>query len=731
MSRRSLIICASVLAAMAVVIGLSIAFLYSGSDDDTADARAAILSDAQYRAFGVVPSDAMLVCSFSSADKASAKVVSAFSDVSDLLDGLKKEGLAQILQGPMTLSLHYSGRVNVLYVFDLRGVSETVAQSAQSYLQKENFHLEKVSDLMLISTSASLVKSGVRHFEQGLCVLDAPGFVQAVKSIGTDDLMLVSNVQARHLIKPSFSSAIFKYAGFFETFAEWTAVNVSATDDAPVHLLGKILDYDELGKFLNVFDRCQPQVSGISTVLPSYTVFAGSLQISDVSAYVEGYEKYQDSKQQLQAYRIEQQALADAAGISPKEFFAKIAVKEVGTASFVVGSKLESINLMKVGKEDLPLIFNNPSVTSLERYSPSVNEWNYGDFAASVFGDLYRLDEETHFTYIGGWIISGSSRAVDEYVSKGAYGYTLDQYMTHAGKHDLLAAAPALFVGYYSLTEKGNRLSDYLKSDFNKAIKKYIDGASYAPVILTVGKAGGEMTVSCDIYDLSLKRTKAPEYDRDTTVDVPAGPFNVKNSHTGKNNSFYQNSSLAVCLRDEKGKDLWGVPLGKPICGTAHNVDYFANGKLQIIFGAGSQIYIIDRLGRYVSGFPLDLKKEIAVGPDVYDFSGARKYNIMVLHKDNTIQMYNLKGEVPKAWKGITVPQETIKGLPERLTVKGSDFWVVRTSVQTLIFPFYGGEPVTDFSGDRKIRPDSKIVLDGNSVNVSCYDGRTRSVKLK
>ena len=69
--------------------------------------------------------------------------------------------------------------------------------------------------------------------------------------------------------------------------------------------------------------------------------------------------------------------------------------------------------------------------------------------------------------------------------------------------------------------------------------------------------------------------------------------------------------------------------------------------------------------------------------------------------------MYNLKGEVPKAWKGITVAQETIKGLPERLTVKGSDFWVVRTSVQTLIFPFYGGEPVTDFSGDRKIRPDS------------------------
>ena len=209
MSRRSLIICASVLAAMALVIGLSIAFLYSGSGDSAADDRAAILSDAQHRAFGVIPSDAMLVCSFSSADKASAKVVSAFSDVSNLFEGLRKEGLAQILEGPMTLSLHYSGRANALYVFDLKGIAETVIQSAQTYLQKAGFHPEKVSDFMLISTSASLVKSGVRHFEQGLCVLDAPGFIQAVKSVGTDDIMLISNAQSRHLIKPSFSSAIF------------------------------------------------------------------------------------------------------------------------------------------------------------------------------------------------------------------------------------------------------------------------------------------------------------------------------------------------------------------------------------------------------------------------------------------------------------------------------------------------------------------------------------------
>ena len=254
--------------------------------------------------------------------------------------------------------------------------------------------------------------------------------------------------------------------------------------------------------------------------------------------------------------------------------------------------------------------------------------------------------------------------------------------------------------------------------------------ADCAPAVLTVGKDSDGLYYTLDMLSLQMKKTKAPSFERDTTVVVPAGPFKVKNSHTGKMNTFYQNSQNALCLRDENGKDLWGVPFGKPICGTVHNVDYYANGKLQFLFGAGNSIYLIDRLGRYVNGFPLELGEEIVLGPDVYDFSGARKYNIMVLHKDNTIQMYNLKGKMPQAWKGITAA-ETIKSLPQRLTLSGKDFWVVRTSIQTLIFPFYGGESLTVYEGDLKIRPDSEVkIADGTSVQVSCYDGKIRTVKL-
>ena len=103
----------------------------------------------------------------------------------------------------------------------------------------------------------------------------------------------------------------------------------------------------------------------------------------------------------------------------------------------------------------------------------------------------------------------------------------------------------------------------------------------------------------------------------------------------------------------------------------------------------------------------------------------------MVLHKDNTIQMYNLKGKKPESWKGITAKDETIKALPELLKVGGKDFWVVRTSIQTLIFPFYGGESLTILDGNSKIKPDSEIkVVDETSVQIVSYDGKSRNIKL-
>ena len=115
----------------------------------------------------------------------------------------------------------------------------------------------------------------------------------------------------------------------------------------------------------------------------------------------------------------------------------------------------------------------------------------------------------------------------------------------------------------------------------------------------------------------------------------------------------------------------------------------------------------------------------------MYDFNGVNAYNVLVLHKDNTVEMYNLKGKKPESWKGIS-PGEKIKSLPERLVVGENTFWIVRTSMQVLIYPFYGGEPLNSFKGDSMFLPDAEVkVKNSTTVEAACYDGKVRAVKVK
>ena len=726
MSRKSLILCLSLLAVMVVGLGTAIALLYSGTGDDRTETDASF--NGARACFAAVPSDAVAVSCFSRMDDACSGVLSGFGFPSAFADGLEDGTLASLKKSHMAVSLHYSGKLSSLYIIDVSRASDLALSGLTSVADSCGMYSVISEGFFIASESEPLVKSSLRHKDKNVSVADAPGFSEAMSSVSGTDLLLISHLQAKKLMTAMFTSKVSRHASFVERAASWSAYDISS--GMPLSLKGSLLYEGDANEFLTVFEDCRPSVTAVASVLPSFTIFALTLPIDNLQSYISAYQSFVDSGQGLQEFKMKQNSLGKTAGVMPEEFFTRLAVKELASASFVSGGNVERINLIRVGEKDVQLIFKDTGVTSLRGYAPAVHTWAYPSFVASVFGKYFALEDESCFTFIDGWIITGSRQAISEYVSNKALDYTLEEYLADAGKPSLLENKSAVALAYFSLTESKDRLPAYFKPEMQKVMSSMIEDCDCVPVVFALTKEKKPLSASLDMYSLTLQKTKAPAFDRDTVVVVPSGPFQVKNSHTGKMNTFYQNAQKSLCLRDENGKDLWGVPFGKPLCGTAQNVDCYANGKLQIIFASGSSIYVIDRLGRYVSGYPLNLGKEIVLGPDVYDFSGARRYNIMVLHKDNTVQMYNLKGKMPEAWKGITAG-ETIKALPERLKVGNKDFWIVRTSIQTLIYPFYGGEPLTVFEGNSMIRPDSEVKpVDGTSVQVVNYDGKTKTIKL-
>ncbi|MCQ2147745.1 MAG: hypothetical protein MJZ16_09545, partial [Bacteroidales bacterium] len=344
-----------------------------------------------------------------------------------------------------------------------------------------------------------------------------------------------------------------------------------------------------------------------------------------------------------------------------------------------------------------------------------------------LFGNVFSLPDESHMINTKGWQVIGSEKALNVYMTEGFLNNTLKLQMADCNISGRIPSRNCNFFMYWCPSNDPGMISSIFKKEAADAFKSVIKGVGFVPSTLSITDGGN---INIDFDRLNITKCKAPIVERDTTVVIPQGPFKVKNSATGETNYLSQAANLYLSLKDENGKGIWSVPFKEKICGSVESIDWYQNGKIQFLFGAGSSLHLVDRIGRFVNPFPVDLGKEILIGPAAYDFSGVGGYTAVILHKDNTIELYNLHGKKPEHWKGIT-STETIKSLPELLEVKGKKYWVVRTGLQTQIYGFNGGEPLTKNEGDKMIRPDSQINVDekGN-ISAICYDGKERNIKF-
>lgn len=724
MNRKTLIICLSALGVMLVGIIALLTVLYWNPDKyKTAKAADAVGTDREI--LTAVPSNAVIVAMFGNLKDANGAVLLHDGFIDALADAYSQGRLRSLRNSAVAVSYHYSASLVPLYIIDA-GKSSSLPEDEVSYVEDLADSLEmccfridcskimnvakslRGNTLLVISSQNNLPAAAERHLENSISILDADGFVQALNKLSGDDLLLFSNVNSDKIL-PAVGKDFRRYSRFMTAFSSWTAFAFDAAGNN-LSLQGSAV-YDESTDFASVMASSTFRSSSLAEVLPSYTFFALSLPFRSASQYRENYERWLDAFHRIQTVTAERKKLTEAnGGLSPIDWEASLDIQEVACASFVSGKTLMNVNLVKLGK--------------------GVKEArSYPGYVASLYGSLFSLDDESCSALVNGWLVSGSRAAVDEFTSGKAADYTLSQRLADAGVNDCFASGHSC-TAYLNFKENTAGQQGVFSPTVLSGIEKLEDGCALCPVFMSLKGVKGDVSISVQCSPVSQIRSKVPSFERDTEVIVPKGPFSVKNCSTGKINSFFQNDGGYLCLDDENGKGLWAVPFSGALCGAAETIDYFNNGKLQILFASGSKLYLIDRLGRFVNPFPVELGKEVLLGPAVYDLSGAKRYNVLVLHKDNTLDMYNLKGSKPASWKGIA-PDSTIKSLPERIDVSGKTFWIVRTSVETLVYPLTGGEPVFRNEGDDRIRPDSSVeVLSDGRLKLISYNGKEFFARL-
>lgn len=666
MGKRTTIIAVAVLALLLAGIAYAVVRLYHPSNGDK---PVAVASDSAWNILSAIPSDAAAVAVFDG----SAKATLVLADSTGLLQGLfapENPAFMQYLEAlgrsRIAVSLHNSGQLVPLVAAETQApdsvLAPVAAQAGLKTLREGGF--------VLACASGTFLNAGARALQEGHSLLDTRPLQELIGRMDAPAVLLLSHTHAQKLVQTFAGKAFQRQASFLKDLTSWSAWKLQSLQKDQLLIAGESLPGEKAASYFLDFKGTPAQRPEFPEVLPYYTSVAVSQPIPDVEAFMAARRREEDGKGKLPQLNS---ALKDRAGrpLNPEAWFASLQPKEAVYASFrdEKGTEREAV-LVRGGKDG-----------KFGEQSPNP----YRGCLATVLGPGFAVQDSVCAT-VGKWSVFADVPTLKILTAK------QDYYLKNR-LADASVELPGGLVAYASLTDDPATAARIFDKRLARPLQEAVKGAGFAPAAIALDLSGDRPALRVQLHTRALKGNKVQVQERDTVVTVPTGLFPVTNCATGKTNYLYQNSHNAVCLRDENGKDVWGVPFKEKLCGRVQTIDYFQNGKLQFIFCAGRQLCGMDRLGRWVNGFPVNLPKPVLLGPDIYDFTGAGGYTVMVLHKDNTLERYNLHGEKVQGWKGIKAP-ETVKNLPELVEKDGERYWVVQTSVRKLVYPFEGGDPV-------------------------------------
>lgn len=137
-----------------------------------------------------------------------------------------------------------------------------------------------------------------------------------------------------------------------------------------------------------------------------------------------------------------------------------------------------------------------------------------------------------------------------------------------------------------------------------------------------------------------------------------------------------------LTLRNMEQKILWGRPLDDVRTGDFTNVDFYRNGKWQFFYATPSALFVVDRLGRTVSDYPIDLPFKASFAR-VVDYDNSRRYRWMA-GGGKEIYLYNKSGKTLPGWNP-RIMEDTILCSPQH-------FRDAHTHIDYFIVPLISGE---------------------------------------
>jgi hypothetical protein len=634
------------------------------------------------------------------------KGIGAFQGHLERLDSILRvdEEMKNLYRGSdISLSLHRSGKTSfefiLYYRMDHPGSEKQILRFIQDKLpsravltprkynearvydvdfagnsRRDDFSFTFTRGLLILSPSSILLEASIRQLSQSRTIADETGFKEVAGTAGKN---VEGNIYLNYKTMPGFVSHLFndRYrdkVSEFVHFADWSEMDVNIRHDALL-LNGFTHSGNLSDEFLNIILKHQPQRLDIETFIPKNISAFLALGLDDFPRFKKDYighlEIHGNGRNYLRGLKsLNEKYKMDLDKILLPVFDRQVALVVTDIRNFgwdenaymVCHTKSQSLAVEKL-EELLTIICERDgiSLSSLKVQRQVMGDVRYTFYQLplpylpmQLFGKMFEGINSRYCTFIDNYLIFGHSiQSLSKYIHANQIGNNLSSDLEYHQFSEYLASRSNLYF-YLNFPGSTSLMERYLRPDLVKSILEEKDHLFKFQAFACQITSENDLAYNNIIikYTPDMKDEAQTVWESRLESRATTKPKFVVNHYTGEKEIFVQDDMHNIYLLNNSGRILWKQKMDGQILSDVYQIDYYKNGKLQLLFNTREQLHLLDRNGNYVERYPIELRSPATNGLALFDYESSGEYRIFLAAEDKGIYLYDKEGSIVKGW---------------------------------------------------------------------------------
>lgn len=513
---------------------------------------------------------------------------------------------------------------------------------------KKNIYCAEKEGTIMISFEKKLIEASIQQLLSDRSLVDNNNFKKIMEASGKK---VDANLYINYSSFPTILDPFLKTkADGIASFADCSGWDITIKPNA-VMLNGFSQVNDSIPSFLSAFNEQKSQKIEITKVTPSNASLMIYYGVSDMHRFQNSLQQTLDHqkntdkdipvhlKKMMLDWMNNEMALilTDNQTEDPAEnAYAIIRADNIDEALQSLASVSDSLPSEEISNSDSSR-FNGYSIKCL----------GHTGFLSSLFGTTFSRVKNNYYTSLEDYVVFANSKtALEDLINEFESNKVLSEDRNYQAFSENLSAEANYYI-YTSVSRSENIYSGLLGKKYASELrtKKELLSKFEAGAIQFSNSNGSYYSNAYFKYNPEFKKETGTiwEFKLDTTIS--SKPYLLINHNTKAREVFVQDDANKIYLISNTGKIIWTKQLHEKIMSNVVQVDVLKNDKLQMVFNTRSAIYMFDRNGNEMKGFPIKLKSPATNAISVIDYENNRDYRIFIALANKSIVCYQTNGE--------------------------------------------------------------------------------------